>query len=271
MKIGFIGAGLMAEAIIGGMLDGGFSQVEVLASDLDVKRREYIVEKYGIRVEEDNQTLAGLCDVLIVAVKPQYFPKAAKELCPALRSGHKIISIMAGITTVQLENDLRAVSDSDAILSVVRVMPNMPAMARAGVTCLCAGSRAADADVALTRRIFSMVGSVTDVSEPLIDAATGVAGCGPAYLYMIIEAMADGGVLMGLPRPLAQLLAAEAVKGSAEMVLAGFGHPGQLKDNVCSPGGATIEGVYSLERSGLRGAMMEAVRAGAEKCKHIQQ
>ena len=268
-NIGFVGSGMMAEAIISGMLKGGFKPGDIWGADPDGKRRDHMAEKYGIEVTADNQALAGCCDVLVLAVKPQYYPAAAAALRPVLRSGHSLVSIMAGITTERLENDLRRGEGEGAVLPVVRVMPNTPAMVASGVTCLCAGSQAAAGDIKLAKEIFQTVGSVIEVEERLIDAATGVAGCGPAYIYMIIEALADGGVMMGLPRQLASKLAAEMVKGAAQMVLSDLGHPGQLKDSVCSPGGATIEGVYTLEKAGLRGALMEAVKTGAEKCARI--
>jgi pyrroline-5-carboxylate reductase len=268
-NIGFIGAGMMAEAIIGGMLGGGFLPGDIRAADPDAGRRGYMLEKYGIHATADNAELAGQCEVLVFAVKPQYYPNAARTVQPALTQGHRIISIMAGITTAQLEGDLRRSVGEDGVLPVVRVMPNTPAMVGAGITCLCAGSRAAAGDMEFAKEMFQTVGSTVEVEEHLIDAATGIAGCGPAYIYMMIESLADGGVMMGLPRLLAQRLAAETVRGAAEMALSGLGHPGQLKDSVCSPGGATIEGVYALEKAGLRGALMEAVKAGAEKCAKI--
>ena len=270
-RIGFVGAGMMAEAIISGMLAGGFAAADIRAADPDGRRREHMATTYGIEMTFDNQALAEACGVLVVAVKPQYFSEAASVLRPALRPGHRIISIMAGVSTIRLEQELRCGGPDEALaLPVVRVMPNIPAMVRSGITCICAGSLAESADVELAKEIFLTVGAVAEMEEHMIDAATGVAGCGPAYVYMMIEALADGGVMMGLPRLLSQQLAAETVRGAAQMVAAGGGHPGELKDRVCSPGGATIAGVYALETSGFRGAVMEAVVAGAEKCKKIR-
>ena len=265
--IGFIGAGVMAEAIISGMLQGGFSAGDIHGADPDEKRRAHMRETYGIHVTEDNLALADACEVLVLAVKPKYYPVVARLLRNAMKPKHRLISIMAGISTTQIEHDLRCFEEGQMrVLPVVRVMPNTPAMVRSGVTSLCAGSMAGQADIGMAKGIFGTVGTVLDVEERLLDAATGVAGCGPAYVYMLIEAMADGGVMMGLPRDVAQGLAAEMVRGSAEMILAGLGHPGELKDKVCSPGGATIEGVYALEGAGFRGIIMDAVKAGTEKC-----
>ena len=269
-NIGFIGTGMMAEAIISGMLKGGFSADDIRGADPEAARRERMSSVYGIQVTEDNQALVSWSDTIVLAVKPQYFQAAVRVIRPVLNARHRIISIMAGVTTAQIEHDLRCFADDQmTVLPVIRVMPNNPAMVGAGITCMCGGSMACLEDHEFARGIFETVGEVADVNEALMDAATGVAGCGPAYVYMFIEAMADGGVMMGLSRQLAVRLAAEAVEGAARMVLEGRGHPGELKDMVCSPGGATIAGVRSLEKAGLRGAVMEAVIEGAEKCKKL--
>lgn len=279
-NIGFIGSGMMAEAIIGGMLKGGFSSSEIWGSDPQISRREYMQEKYGITVTGDNKELVNACNVLVLAVKPQYYGSVVPELQKVLRSEHRIISIMAGITTARMEEDLRswkkvprkAVIDTaqpakptGEILSIIRVIPNTPAVVGAGITAICAGSQVEQADMDLAKQIFSAVGSVVDAEEHLINAISGVSSCGPAYVYMMIQALADGGVMMGLPRHLAHKLAAEMVRGAAQMVLEDTGHPEELKDKVCSPGGTTIEGVYALEKAGFRGAVMEAVKVGTEK------
>lgn len=269
-NIGFIGIGAMAEAIISGMLKAGFSAADIMGADPESARREHMKSAYGINAIESNQELVSGSDVLVLAVKPQYFQGVVRVTRPFLKSDHRVISIMAGVTTTQIEHDLKFFSDGQAkVLPVVRVMPNNPAMVGAGITCVCPGAAADPEDVAFARKIFGSVGSVVDVDEALMDAATGVAGCGPAYVYMLIEAMADGGVFMGLPRQLALRLAADTVRGAAEMVSKGGGHPAQLKDMVCSPGGATIAGARVLERQGFRGAVMEAIIAGAEKCKKL--
>ena len=268
--IGFIGTGVMSEAIIGGMLKGGFVPEDIWGADPDANRRAYMIAKYGIHITESNQALAAECGVLVMAVKPQVFPDAAASLRPALTPGHSILSIVTGITTGQLETELRCAElGRQACLPVIRAVPNTPAAVQAGVTCLCPGKSAGEADMDLAKEIFRTVGAVADAAEDYMDVATGVAGCGPAYIYMLIEALADGGVMMGMPRKLSLQLAAETVKGAAAMVLAGDAHPETLKDEVCTPGGATIAGVYALEKAGLRGAVMEAVRVGVEKCKRM--
>jgi len=269
-RVGFVGAGVMAEAIISGMLKSGYDRENIWCSDPVESRLEHMKTGYGINVMGNNRDLAEGCDVLVLAVKPQNFQNVVRELKPCIKSSHKLISIMAGVSTSQIEHDLRYFSDGEiVVLPVVRVMPNTPAMACAGVTCMTPGSKANAEDLAFARSMFKTVGEVADIDEALMDAATGISGCGPAYIYMIIEAMADGGVMMGMSRQMAQKLAAETVRGAAQMVLSGFGHPGELKDKVCSPAGATIAGVYALEQAGLRGAVMEAVIEGTEKSKRL--
>ncbi|MDR1193373.1 MAG: pyrroline-5-carboxylate reductase [Peptococcaceae bacterium] len=263
-RIGFIGAGMMAEAIIGGMLKAGFSPAEIGGADSSQERRLHMEKTYGIKAYGDNQVLIRGSDAVILSVKPQYYPAVLPDLLAALTAGQKVFSIMAGIPTERLEREI-AGGEGSLSLPVVRAMPNSPALVGAGMTILAAGRWATEEDMALARRIFAAVGGVIVLEEGLIDAAGSVSGCGPAYAYMMIQALADGGVMMGLPRQIAQLLAAETLSGSARMVLAGAGHPEELKDRVCSPGGTTIEGVSALERAGFRGALMEAVRVSAEK------
>mgnify|MGYP000901791728 CR=1 FL=1 len=258
-KIGFIGAGMMAEAIISGMLKSGFAPEDIWGSNRRQERRHYMNKTYGIRTVEQNTEILKNCDPVVIAVKPQYFPAIQAELENCEKKNLRVISIMAGISIRRLQEVLRP----DA--RVLRAMPNTPAMIGEGVTALCADEKVEAVDLELAKKIFSSIGKVYEIEERLIDAFAGVAGCGPAYAYMMIQALADGGVRMGLPRQLAQDLAAEMLRGSAGMVLAGKGHPEELKDKVCSPGGTTIEGVYALEKAGFRAALMEAVQVSTEK------
>lgn len=258
-KIGFVGAGMMAEAIIGGMLKSGFLPEEIWGSNRRKERRQYMEATYGIHTAETAGEILSNCDVAVLAVKPQYFSNIQSDLESCEKKNLRIISIMAGISIKRLQEVLRP----DA--RILRAMPNTPAMIGEGITALCPGPRLQEADLELARQIFGAVGRVYEIEERLIDAFAGVAGCGPAYAYMMIQALADGGVRMGLSRQAAQELAAQMVRGSAGMVLAGKGHPEELKDKVCSPGGTTIEGVYALEKSGFRAALMKAVQLSTEK------
>lgn len=258
-KIGFIGAGMMAEAIIGGMVKSGFAPEDIWGSNRREERRRYMSDTYGVRTAATAAEILTNCDMIILAVKPQYFPGIQGDLESCEKKNLRVISIMAGITIKRLQEVLRP----DA--KIMRAMPNTPAMIGEGVTALCAGPKTTAEDVALAKQIFGAVGKTYEIEERLIDAFSGVAGCGPAYAYMMVQALADAGVRSGLPRQMAQELAAQMLRGSAGMVLAGKGHPEELKDKVCSPGGTTIEAVYALEKGGFRAALMEAVQAAIEK------
>ncbi len=258
-SIGFIGSGMMAEAIISGMLRQGWTPQEIMGSDRSEARRTYMEKAFGIRTSESNKELIENCETLVLSVKPQYFKHVVPDLQGLVHENSRILSIMAGITTRRIEEALGVKA------RVVRIMPNTPALIGSGMAAICAGTYAQEADLALAHRIFESVGSAIQVEENLINAVSGVSGSGPAYVYVMIQALADGGVRMGLDRKTALRLAAETVKGSAQMVLESGDHPEDLKDKVCSPGGTTIEAMFVLEKAGFRAAMMEAVQAAVEK------
>jgi pyrroline-5-carboxylate reductase len=211
----------------------------------------------------DNQAVFKACEAIILSVKPQYFEYVLPDILPLVSDQTRILSIMAGISTDRIEKALGVKAH------VVRIMPNTPALVGSGTAAICGGTYADQADIALARQIFAAVGSVVEVEERLINAVSGVSGSGPAYVYVMIQALADGGVRMGLGRQLATQLAAETVRGSAQMVLNSGEHPEALKDKVCSPGGTTIEAMYSLEKAGFRAALMEAVQVSTEKANRL--
>jgi len=262
-KIGFIGIGMMAEAIIGGMIKSGWNPENIWGSDPSKERQAYMKDKFGINVCTENQTVMVNTDAQVLAVKPQYFNNVLPDILPLVTHDSRIFSIMAGITTERIEQALKVNAH------VVRIMPNTPALVGLGTTAVCAGRYADENDLALAHDIFSAVGSVTEVEERLINAVSGVSGSGPAYVYVMIQALADGGVRMGLSRQLALKLAAETVRGAAQMVLESGDHPEALKDKVCSPGGTTIEGIYALEKAGFRQALMEAVAVATQKASQL--
>lgn len=262
-KIGFVGLGMMAEAIIGGMIQSGWDPALISGSDPSESRRNYMAEKYKITTLNDNQQVARGNSYLVLAVKPQYFAAVLPDLQAALLDEGCVLSIMAGITTARLEEALGKER------RVVRIMPNTPALVGMGTAAVSPGQNALKEDVALARQIFAAVGSVVEVEEKLINAVSGVSGSGPAYAYVMIQALADGGVRMGLSRPLAQQLAAETLRGAAQMVLNSADHPEALKDKVCSPGGTTIEAIFALEKAGFRAALMEAVQVSTEKAEKL--
>jgi len=203
--------------------------------------------------------------VLILAVKPDQVAGVLAEIKPAFKGTHLLVSIAAGVTLARLESGLGAKA------RVIRVMPNTPALVGASATGFSLGKNANADDAALALRLFGAVGVAFQVKEPLLDAVTGLSGSGPAYVYLMIEALSDGGVAAGLPRDVATRLAAQTLLGGARMVLETGMHPGALKDMVTSPGGTTIEGIHQLEKAGLRGALMNAVRAATDKAKQLGQ
>ena len=260
VRFAFIGGGNMAEALIKGLLSGlGVKPQQIMATDVVPERRTYMQTTYGITASADNKHAVQESTVVILAVKPQIMPTILEEIAPVVNSEKLVISIAAGITLQTLQ---RALGDSRR---VVRVMPNTPALVLAGAAGISPGKAATAQDVALVERIFNAVGRAMVVSDEMMDVVTGLSGSGPAFIFALIEGLSDGGVLMGLSRQTATLLAAQTVLGAAKMVLETGKHPGELKDMVTSPAGTTIAGMQALESGGLRGLMMEAVRRATER------
>jgi len=260
VRFAFIGGGNMAEALIKGLLSGlGVTPQQIIATDVVPERRTYMQTTYGITASADNKHAVQESTVVILAVKPQIMPMILEEIAPVVNSEKLVISIAAGITLQTLQ---RALGDSRR---VVRVMPNTPALVLAGAAGISPGKAATAQDVALVERIFNAVGRAMVVSDEMMDVVTGLSGSGPAFIFALIEGLSDGGVLMGLARQTATLLAAQTVLGAAKMVLETGKHPGELKDMVTSPAGTTIAGMQALESGGLRGLMMEAVRRATER------
>jgi pyrroline-5-carboxylate reductase len=266
IKIGFLGAGKMATALAKGFTKAGIAQPEdMIASDVMPGARESFAKEVGCATTAWNPEVLKSANVLILAVKPDQVNPLLNEVRGQFSSDHVLISIAAGVTIARLENGLATGS------RVVRVMPNTPALVGACASGYALGKNASAEDGQLTQRLFSSVGVAYQVKELLLDAVTGLSGSGPAYAFLIIEALSDGGVAAGLPRDVATKLAAQTLLGSAKMVLETGYHPGALKDMVTSPGGTTIEGIHELELGGVRGALMNAVRAAADKSKKLGQ
>jgi pyrroline-5-carboxylate reductase len=260
VRFAFIGGGNMAEALIKGLLSGlGVTPQQITATDVVPERRTYMQTTYGITASADNKHAVQESTVVILAVKPQIMPMILEEIAPVMNSDKLVISIAAGITLQTLQ---RALGDSRR---VVRVMPNTPALVLAGAAGISPGKAATAQDVALVEQIFNAVGRAMVVGDEMMDVVTGLSGSGPAFIFALIEGLSDGGVLMGLSRQTATLLAAQTVLGAAKMVLETGKHPGELKDMVTSPAGTTIAGMQALESGGLRGLMMEAVRRATER------
>lgn len=262
MKIGFLGAGAMGGAILSGAIKAGvLNPADVYVTDKMPAIKDK-VEAMGCNFVSDNETLGKTCDIVVLAVKPQYAEGALAELGDTL-DGKAVISIMAGIKVAKI----RAMIKGN--FRVLRLMPNTPALVNEGAFALDAGTDLTAEEKEFAQKLFESIGIVEWMSEPLIDSACGLSGAGPAYIYLVIEALADGGVMKGLPRPTAQRLAAQTVLGAAKMVLETGEHPGKLKDNVCSPGGNTIVGVKTLEEHGVRGAFIDTVDKAVEKAKQL--
>jgi pyrroline-5-carboxylate reductase len=260
LRFACIGGGNMAEALLKGLLSGlGVAPGRITATDVLSERRVYLETTYGVTTSADNPRVVQESDVVILAIKPQIMPEVLQTIAPAVTQDKLIISIAAGITLQTLQNALGAGN------RVVRVMPNTPALVLSGAAGISPGGAATPQDVALVERIFGAVGRAVVVSDDLMDAVTGLSGSGPAFVFALIEGLSDGGVLMGLSRSVATVLAAQTVLGAAKMVLETGKHTGELKDMVTSPAGTTIAGLEVLEGAGLRGLMMETVRRATER------
>lgn len=264
LKVGFIGGGAMAGALLTGLTgSGAVAAGDLYVSDISRERLELLKSSLNINTLYDNGELVRLADVIILALKPGVVLSVLRDVAGSLIPGQTIISIAAGVSTVSLES---AAGENGA---VVRVMPNTPALVGEGASAVSPGARAGRKDVERALAIFNAVGRAVEVPETMMDAVTGLSGSGPAYMFVIMEALADAGVRMGIPRNVASLLAAQTMLGSARMLLESGQHPGQLKDMVTTPGGTTIEGLYTLESHGLRGALIRAVEAATVKSREI--
>jgi pyrroline-5-carboxylate reductase len=263
MKLGFIGCGKMASALAGGVLkSGAFAKEAIFVTDKIPGAVKNLTATHGVQAVADNAALAASADVVLLCVKPGDAFDALQTTREQL-SGKLVISILAGVTLAALQKS------AGEKTRVVRVMPNTPALIHKGAAAYALGHSATDADADVVEKIFAAVGKVFRVKEELLDVVTGLSGSGPAYIYVVVEALADAGVLMGLPRELALQLAAQTVAGAAEMVLETGLHPAQLKDQVISPGGTTIAGLEALEAAGLRSAFLSAVRAATQRSREL--
>lgn len=264
MKIGFIGLGNMAKAMIGGILAKGMAEpLEILGYAKTEATRKVVKETYGICILKDNAAVAAQADVLILAVKPQMFGEVIPQLKENVRGDALIISIAAGKTMAQIQEAF------GRDLKIVRCMPNTPAMVGAGCSGVCRNGLVSDEEMEQCMTLLQSFGMAQEVPERLMDAVGGVSGSSSAFVFMFIEALADGAVKARMPRNQAYRFAAQAVYGSAKLMLETGKHPAELKDMVCSPGGTTIEGVQKLEETGLRSAVMGAVEACVEKSKKM--
>ena len=253
-KIGFIGCGNMGTAMIQGILESGkCSPQEMMSSCRTKKTLEEKKAQFGVQISTDNRDVAAFADILFVAVKPQFYAEVLEEIKDLLTEEQILVSIAPGKTLVWFDEVL------GRNLKVIRTMPNTPSMVKEGMMGMCAGARVTDEDMALVRDLCSGFSQTEVIPEHLMDVVTAVSGSSPAYVFMFIEAMADAAVAGGMPRQQAYKFAAQAVLGSAKMVLETGKHPGELKDMVCSPAGTTIQAVRVLEEKGMRSSVIEAM------------
>lgn len=263
-SIGFIGAGNMAEALIRGLVRGGHVAANrIKASGPRRERLDELVAAYGIEVTADNREVARGAAIVVLSVKPQIMDKVLREVGDQLKPGTLVISIAAGVDTEAIES---AVADG---VRVVRTMPNTCALVGAGATGISGGKHANADDLATAKAIFDAVGITVVLDEIHLDAVTGLSGSGPAYIFLILEALADAGVKVGLSRRNAQRLAAQTVMGSAKMLLETDEHVGHLKDMVTSPGGTAIAGLHTLEEGGLRTTLINAVETATKRAREL--
>lgn len=264
MKIGFIGAGNMAAAILGGMLKKELCKPEeIMVSRRSKEALNKLQEKYGVQTTTNNRKLTRWAQVLFLAVKPQMLAGVMEEIRSEIREDQLVISVAAGKTLSWLEEELKVP------VKLIRSMPNTPALVGEGCTAFCGNEKVKEEDFSLAERIFTCCGACFQVPETLMDTVGAVSGSSPAYAFMFLEAMADAAVKGGMPRDLAYRMAGQAMLGSAKLFLETGEHPGVLKDMVCSPAGTTICGVQVLEERGMKAAVMGALEACIERSRKI--
>lgn len=264
MKIGFIGCGNMGQAMLGGMLDSGRVKArDVMVTDKLLASRVNAQKKYGVEIPATNMEVAMISDIIILAVKPQFYEEVLAEIKDAVWSNKILVSIAPGKTMKWLEEQVGKPT------KIIRAMPNTPALVKAGMMGICANEKVEKEELDYVCELFQSFSKIEVVTEQLMDTVTAVSGSSPAYVFMFIEAMADAAVEGGMPRKQAYTFAAQAVLGSAKMVLETGKHPGELKDMVCSPAGTTIQAVRVLEEHGMRAAVMDAMKACIDKSRNM--
>ena len=264
LNIALIGAGNIAEALVSGLLKGKVVRPsQIFATDISDQRLQHFKRSYGVRVGSSNVDAAKWADIIVLAVKPQVMDEVIAGLKFSAGAKPLIISVAAGVPIAKIQAGLPSES------CIIRVMPNTPSIVLEGATALAGGPGVSSQQLDMAKAMFESVGKAVVVDETHIDTITGLSGGGPAYVCVFIEALADGAVKMGLPRSVAQLLAAQTVLGTAKMVLESGEHPGVLKDRVASPGGTTIAGLHSLEEGKLRGTVMNAVQSATQRSREL--
>jgi len=265
-RLAFVGGGNMAEAMIRGLLAAKLmAPRDILVSDVREDRLTFLRDTYGVETAQTNPEAAEKAEIVVLSVKPQIMGEVLDGLIDVVNGSKLLVSIAAGVTTGSIADRF------PGPVRVIRVMPNTPALVLEGASALTRGRHATSEDLEIAKRFFRAVGKVVIVEESLMDAVTGLSGSGPAYIFLIIDALSDAGVKVGLSRDIAQLLAAQTVMGAARMVLETKKHPGELKDMVTSPGGTAIAGLHTLEQGGLRTTLINAVEAATVRSRELGQ
>ncbi len=263
-RIAILGAGKIGEAILAGLIEAGaVTRKSIVASARRKERAEELARRYGIRTMTRNREAVAAADILVLCVKPQAMLDVLQEIRADVKARHLVISVAASVSTRFIEKHL------DGKVPVIRTMPNTPCTLRAGMTGIAAGSLASEKHVAKAKRIFDALGRSLVLDEKHFDAVTGLSASGPAFVYTVIESLAEGGVKAGLPREVATELAAQTVLGSARMVLETRAHPALLRDAVTTPAGCTIDGILELEEGGLRVTLIKAVVRATERARQL--
>ena len=264
MKVGVIGAGRIGEALISGLLKAGFTTPsEVVASDVNEARRKHLSSTYGVRCVDDNVEAVKASEVVVLSVKPKDVGKVLERVRDALTQDHLLISVAAGVATSYIARVL------DKQVPIVRAMPNVAVLVREGMTVITPGPWAEERHLELAEKLFSSVGRTMRMPEELFDAVTALSGSGPAYASLIIEAMIDAGIRVGLPREAASVLAAQSVLGAAKMLLEAGEHPARLREMVTTPAGVTIEGIVELEEGRLRATIIRAITKATQRSREL--
>lgn len=266
--LGFLGGGNMSDAIIKGLINSSFIEAKkIIASDISQSRLDHLNREYKVKITSNNREVVKKSDIIIVSVKPQVIKKVLSEVHDLAHEKKLFISVAAGVPINIMEEIL--FGEQNKKLGVVRTMPNTPSLVQEGVTAISPGTHVTKGEVHIVHRIFEAIGSTIDVEEEQLDAVTGLSGSGPAYIFMIIEALSDAGVKMGLSREVANILTVQTVLGSAKLVRESGKHPGELKDMVTSPGGTTISGLHTMEAGGVRNSLIDAVEIATERSKEL--
>jgi len=267
-KLGFIGGGNMTEALLKGLLaSSSVGPKDILVSDLLSDRLEYLNKEYKVKITDDSRKLVQKSDILILAVKPQVVGKVLESFSDVVDKHKIIISVAAGVSINFIEDILDREGKNK--ISVIRTMPNTPALVQEGATAICGGGHSSKLDIKIAHHIFKAIGQTVAIEETHMDAVTGLSGSGPAYIFMIIEALSDAGVKVGLSREVSNILTIQTILGSAKLARDGGKHPGELKDMVTSPGGTTISGLHMLEEGGVRTALMNAVERATQRSREL--